>query len=53
MADPEYHTITPEKNPPTRTDVWHDNNNCPEGSRISSWNRRPGKGNGTRKCEEC
>jgi hypothetical protein len=49
----EYHTVTPEKNPPTRTDVWHNNDACPEGKRISPENRRAGRGAGTRPCQEC
>jgi len=53
MATVEYHTATPEGNPPTRTDVWHNNNQCPEGKRISPQNRRDGRGNGKRLCERC
>lgn len=53
MPDAEYHTVTPEGNPPTRVDVWHDNNNCSEGKRISAANRRPGRGSAKRRCEVC
>jgi hypothetical protein len=53
MATDEYHTVTPEGNPPTRVDVWHDNNSCPEGKRITPANRRSGRGSADRRCENC
>jgi hypothetical protein len=53
MSDPDYHTATPESDPPTRVNVWHDNDNCPEGKRITQGNRRAGRGNASRRCELC
>jgi hypothetical protein len=53
MSSTEYHTNTPEGNPPTRVDVWHNNSSCPEGKRISAANRREGRGVGKRLCEKC
>lgn len=53
MASSEYHTNTPEGNPPTRVDVYHNNGECREGKRISPVNRREGRGVDRRLCEEC
>jgi hypothetical protein len=53
MSSTEYHTNTPEGNPPTRVNVWHNNNNCLEGKRIAAANRRDGRGVGKRLCEKC
>lgn len=46
---PAYHTITPEDD---QRNVYHDYDNCPQGSRIKPENRRPGE-NGRSRCDEC
>jgi hypothetical protein len=53
MSTKEYHTTTSEGNPPTRTNVFHDKEKCPEGKRISPQNHRSGRGSATHLCDEC
>jgi hypothetical protein len=47
-----YHTTTPEGGEPGHRDVYHDQDNCPDGMRIRPWNRVSGTG-GRPKCDEC
>jgi len=47
-----YHTITPESTDPGHRDVYHDENTCPDGSRIKAENRRSGT-DGRPKCDWC
>lgn len=45
---PEFHSANPEDPP-----LWHDRDDCYEGKQILPQNRRPGRGEGKRRCEEC
>jgi len=47
-----FHTVTPEKEHPGHRDVFHDQNNCPDGLRIKPENKRSGAGNRL-KCDWC
>jgi hypothetical protein len=44
MADPAYHTDSPEY-PPEHREVYHNNNDCPSGKQIKSEHRKSGTGN--------
>jgi hypothetical protein len=52
MKVPPYHTVTPEEDEPNHRDVYHDLNDCPDGSRIKPRNIRAGTG-GRLKCDFC
>ena len=43
MADPTYHTDSPEY-PPAHREVHHNNNQCPSGKQIKPEHRQPGTG---------
>lgn len=47
-----YHTTTPEGGEPGRRDVYHDHDDCSDGSRILPQNRVSGDG-GRPRCDEC
>ena len=47
-----FHTVSPEKEHPGHRDVFHDQNNCPDGLRIKPENKRSGAGNRL-KCDWC
>jgi hypothetical protein len=51
MPDPTYHTNSPEYGPKNR-EVYHNNNNCPEGKKIQEKHREPGT-DGRPLCKEC
>lgn len=49
--DPAYHTDSPEY-PPSHRNVHHDHNDCPDGKRIKTENRKYGTG-GKPLCDAC
>ncbi|HWW59980.1 MAG TPA: hypothetical protein VN181_01305 [Thermoanaerobaculia bacterium] len=51
MPDPAYHTNSPEYGPKNR-EVYHNNNNCPEGKKIKKEHREGGTDNRPL-CKEC
>jgi hypothetical protein len=46
-----YHT-TSEEYPPSHREVYHDHDDCPDGKKIKSANRKAGTNNKPR-CKEC
>jgi hypothetical protein len=51
VEDKRYHTDSPEE-PPEHREVYHDKENCPEGKKILTKNRRTGTG-GKKYCKVC
>jgi hypothetical protein len=49
--DPPYHTDSPEY-PPENRNVYHDDNDCPDGKRIKPEHRKPGTA-GRPRCKAC
>jgi hypothetical protein len=51
-TDPEYHTVLPEYGP-REANVYHNHNDCYEGTKIKPGHRTAGRGAGRRLCEVC